>query len=126
MAKKAIISKDAPAAIGPYSHACESNGFVFVSGQLGINHETGALEPTVENQAERSLANTRAILSGIGLDLSSIVKTTIFLTDMKDFAAVNAVYAGFFDGAFPARSCIAVKALPLGGLVEIESVAARG
>lgn len=126
MAKKAIISKDAPAAVGPYSHACEANGFVFVSGQLGLNRETGEFEPTVEKQAERSLENIRAILSGVGLDMSSIVKTTIFLADMKDFAAVNAVYARYFNGDFPARSCVAVKDLPRGGLIEIESVAARG
>jgi 2-iminobutanoate/2-iminopropanoate deaminase len=125
MSKKSIVSKNVPAAIGPFSHACEANGFVFISGQLGIDRETGQFEPTVEAQAEMSLRNTKAILRDVGLDMPSIVKTTIFLADIKDFATVNAVYAKYFDGEYPARSCIAVKALPLGGLVEIESIAVR-
>lgn len=125
MSKKAIISKSAPKAVGPYSHACEANGLVFISGMLGIDPATGKLGATVEDQARYSLGNIRGILAEQGLDMSSVVKTTIFLTDMKDFAAVNAIYASFFTGDYPARSCFAVTGLPLGGLVEIETVATR-
>jgi 2-iminobutanoate/2-iminopropanoate deaminase len=125
MSKKAIISAKAPKAVGPYSHACEANNFVYVSGMLGLDPATGVLATGVEDQAKRALDTIRAVLADIGLGMSDIVKTTIFLTDMKNFAAVNAVYARFFEGDFPARCCFAVVALPLGGLVEIEAIAAR-
>jgi 2-iminobutanoate/2-iminopropanoate deaminase len=125
MGKKAIISTKAPKAVGPYSHACEANGFIYVSGMLGIDRSTGVLASTVEEEAKNSLEVIKAILADLGLGMQDIVKTTVFLTDMKNFAAVNAVYARYFTGDFPARCCFAVAGLPLGASVEIEAVAAR-
>jgi 2-iminobutanoate/2-iminopropanoate deaminase len=124
MAKKAIVCDRAPKAVGPYSHANEANGFLFLSGMLGLDPATGKLEDSLEAQTERSLSNIKAVLSGSGLDLSDVVKTTVFLTDMKDFPAVNAIYARHFSSDFPSRSCIAVAGLPLDARVEIESIAA--
>lgn len=123
--KKVICSQNAPGAIGPYSQAIEANGMVFVSGQLPINAETGLMPESPEDQADQSLKNISHILSEAGLTMASIVKTTVFLADMSMFAAVNKVYASYFDGDFPARSAVAVKALPKDALVEIECIAVR-
>jgi 2-iminobutanoate/2-iminopropanoate deaminase len=123
--KKVICSEKAPGAIGPYSQAIEANGMVFVSGQLPVNAATGEMPEGIEAQARQSLENIRHILTEAGLGMDSIVKTTVFLQDMSLFAGMNGVYATFFDGAFPARSAVAVKALPKDALVEIECIAAR-
>ena len=124
---KAINTSNAPAAIGPYSQAIDSaHGLVFVSGQLPIDPATGAFpEGGIKEQTRQSLTNAKAILSEAGLDLSNVVKTTVFLADMGDFVAMNEVYAQFFSAPFPARSAVAVKTLPKGVLVEIECIAAR-
>ena len=123
----AIHSDKAPAAIGPYSQAIDSGaGLVFVSGQLPIDPATGAfLEGGIKEQTRQSLSNAKAILEAAGLGLVSVVKTTVFLADMGDFAAMNEVYAQFFSAPFPARSAVAVKTLPKGALVEIECIAAK-
>lgn len=124
---KHISTQNAPAAIGPYSQAIEVNGFVYASGQLPIDPATGAFpEGGVKEQTMQSLLNVKAILEEAGLALSNVVKTTVYLADMGDFAAMNEVYSQFFAQPFPARSAIAVKALPKGALVEVEVVAARG
>lgn len=124
---KQISTQNAPAAIGPYSQAIEVNGFVYASGQLPIDPATGAFpEGGVKEQTRQSLLNVNAILEEAGLALSNVVKTTVYLADMGDFAAMNEVYSQFFAQPFPARSAIAVKALPKGALVEVEVVAARG
>lgn len=124
---KQISTQNAPAAIGPYSQAIEVNGFVYASGQLPIDPATGAFpEGGVKEQTRQSLLNVKAILEEAGLALSNVVKTTVYLADMGDFAAMNEVYSQFFAQPFPARSAIAVKALPKGSLVEVEVVAARG
>lgn len=124
---KPISTIDAPAAIGPYSQAVDSGaGLVFVSGQLPIDPATGTFpEGGVAEQARQSLLNAQAILRAAGLELADVVKTTVFLADMGDFAAMNAVYATFFSEPFPARSAVAVKTLPKGALVEIECIATR-
>lgn len=124
---KQISTQNAPAAIGPYSQAIEVNGFVYASGQLPIDPATGAFpEGGVKEQTRQSVLNVKAILEEAGLALSNVVKTTVYLADMGDFAAMNEVYSQFFAQPFPARSAIAVKALPKGALVEVEVVAARG
>ncbi len=124
---KQISTQNAPAAFGPYSQAIEVNGFVYASGQLPIDPATGAFpEGGVKEQTRQSLLNVKAILEEAGLALSNVVKTTVYLADMGDFAAMNEVYSQFFAQPFPARSAIAVKALPKGALVEVEVVAARG
>ena len=122
--KKVISTKDAPQAIGPYSQAIAANGFLFVSGQLGVTPSGEFAGADVKSQAQRSLQNLQAILSEAGLGFENVVKTTIFLADIADFAAVNEIYAKFFSEPYPARSTIAVKTLPKGGLVEIELIAA--
>ena len=124
---KQINTDKAPAAIGPYSQAIDSGaGLVFISGQLPIDPATGAFAPGgVAHQTRQSLLNAKAILEVTGLNLSNVVKTTVFLADMGDFAAMNEVYAQFFSAPFPARSAVAVKTLPKGALVEIECIAAR-
>lgn len=124
---KPISTPNAPAAIGPYSQAIDSGaGLVFLSGQLPIDPATGAFpEGGVKEQTRQSIMNARAILEEAGLALSNVVKTTVFLADMGDFAAMNEVYASFFTEPFPARSAVAVKTLPKGALVEIECIAAR-
>ncbi|MBP5505693.1 MAG: RidA family protein [Bacteroidales bacterium] len=124
---KALHTDKAPAAIGPYSQAIDSGaGLVFVSGQLPIDPATGAFpEGGVAEQTRQSLTNAAAILASAGLGLQNVVKTTVFLADMGDFAAMNEVYSQFFASPFPARSAVAVKTLPKGALVEIECIAAR-
>ncbi|MBU1277245.1 MAG: Rid family detoxifying hydrolase [Proteobacteria bacterium] len=126
---KAVIAQNAPAAVGPYSHACWAGELLFVSGQLGLDPATGAfVEGGVEAQAKQAMLNFAQILKTAGLDWNQVVKTTIFLQDMADFPAVNQVYAGFFsaEDGYPARACVEVAKLPLGGLVEVEGVANAG
>ena len=123
MAKEIICTDKAPAAIGPYVQAVKSNGILFISGQLGFDMKDGSIPEAVEDQAANSLKNLETIMKEAGTDKTKVIKTTIFLTDMGDFAKVNEVYGSFFEGNYPARSCVAVKELPLGGLVEIEVLA---
>lgn len=126
MIMKALTTEKAPAAIGPYSQAIEANGFVYASGQLPIDPATGAFpEGGVKEQTRQSILNAQAILRSAGLELSNVVKTTVLLSDIADFAAMNEVYAEFFGEPYPARSAFAVRALPKGALVEIEMIAAR-
>jgi 2-iminobutanoate/2-iminopropanoate deaminase len=118
-----IVSKEAPSAIGPYSHAIALNGMVYTSGQIPLIPETGEIvNGGIKEQTEQSIQNLKAVLTAAGSGLAHVVKTTCFLTDMRDFAAFNEVYAKHFTGK-PARSCVAVLALPKGALVEIEAVA---
>jgi len=124
--KKVISSEKAPGAIGPYSQAIEAGGMVFVSGQLPVDAATGEFAPGgVAEQTKQSFENIKHILAEAGLTTANIVKTTVFLADMSLFADMNAVYATYFDGAFPARSAVAVKALPKNALVEIECIAVK-
>ncbi len=123
---KVVNTKNAPSAIGPYSQAIEANGFVFTSGQLPIDPATGAFAPGgVKEQTRQSLTNAQAILKEAGIDLSHVVKTTVYLADMEDFAAMNEVYAEFFSEPFPDRSAISVKRLPKDALVEVECIAVK-
>ena len=122
----AIATPKAPGAIGPYSQAIRTGGFVYTSGQLPIDPATGTFpEGGIEAQTHQSLTNVQAILEAAGLSMKNVVKTTVFLADMSDFAAMNAVYATFFEAPFPARSAVAVKTLPKNALIEIEVVAAE-
>lgn len=123
MAKEIIATTKAPGAVGPYVQAIKANGMVYCSGQLGIDPATGKLAEGVEAQAHQSMKNMGAILAEAGCDYSSVVKTTIFLADMDDFAKVNEIYKSYFGEEFPARSCVQVAKLPLGGLVEVECIA---
>jgi len=120
---KTIQSDKAPAAIGPYSQAITAAGLLFASGQIPLDPATGAIKgDTIEVQTEQAVANVKAVLEEAGLTFENVVKTTCYLADMADFAAFNTVYAKYFTGK-PARSCVAVKALPKGALVEIEVTA---
>ena len=122
---KAISTKKAPAAIGPYSQAIRVGNLVYTSGQIPIDPATGAfVEGGIKEQTRQSLTNVRAILAEAGLAMSDVVKTTVFMADMNDFAEMNGVYAEFFSEPYPARSAVAVKTLPKGALVEIEVIAA--
>lgn len=124
--KKVISTDKAPGAVGPYVQATQAGDFVFVSGQLGLDPATGKMaEGGVEAQAKQSLKNLKAILAEAGLTTANVLKTTVFLADIADFAAVNAIYGEAFGDSFPARSAIQVGALPLGGLVEIEAIACK-
>lgn len=124
--KKIIATNNAPAAIGPYSQAIEVNGLVYVSGQLPVDPATGEFVPGgIKEQTEQSFKNIKAILAEAGLTTDNIVKTTVLLANISDFAAMNEVYAAQFEGTFPARSAFAVKDLPKAALVEIEVIAAR-
>ncbi len=123
---KPIHTENAPAAIGPYSQAIEANGFVFASGQLGLDPATGAFpEGGIKEQTRQSLTNAKSILEAAGTDLAHVVKTTVFLSDMANFAPMNEVYAEFFTAPFPARSAVAVRELPKGALVEVECIAVK-
>ena len=123
--KKCIATSAAPAAVGPYSQGVQAGNVVYLSGQLGIDPATGKLaEGGVAAQARQSLSNVLALLDSLGASPEQVVKTTVFLADMADFQTVNAEYAKVFSKDCPARSCVAVRALPLGGLVEIEAIVA--
>ena len=123
--KKAIATTKAPGAIGPYSQAIDAGPFLFISGQIPVNPETSAIAEGITAQTAQSIANIKAILAEAGLTIDNVVKTTVFLADMGDFAAMNAVYAENFTAPFPARSAVAVKELPKQVLVEIEVIAAK-
>ena len=123
--KKVISTTKAPAAIGPYSQALLVGDTLYASGQLGIDPATGAFPEGITAQTEQSFRNIHAILEEVGMTIDHVVKTTCFLSDMADFAAMNAVYERQFTGAFPARSAVAVKTLPKNGLVEIEIIAVK-
>ena len=121
---KVISTSQAPAAIGPYSQAIHVGNLIYTSGQLPLDPATGAFpEGGIKAQTRQSLTNVKAILEAAGTDMNHVVKTTVFMADMNDFADMNAVYAEFFTEPFPARSAVAVKTLPKGALVEIEAVA---
>ena len=123
---QAIHTDNAPAAIGPYSQAIEVNGFVFASGQIPLDPKTGTfVEGSIKEQTRQALTNASSILKAAGTDLAHVVKTTVYLDSMDDFAAMNEVYAEFFSHPFPARSAVAVKKLPKGALVEVEVLAAK-
>ena len=124
--KKVINTMAAPAAIGPYSQAIKVGNLVYTSGQIPINPATGNfVEGGIKEQTRQSLTNVKAILEEVGLTMGNVIKTTVFMADMNDFADMNAVYAEFFAEPYPARSAVAVKTLPKGALVEIEVVAAE-
>ena len=120
-----ITAVNAPAAVGPYCHAKLAGNTLYTSGQLGLIPATGELPQGVEAQAAQALDNLKAVLSAAGMGLEDVVKTTVFLADIKDFAAINAVYANYFTGEAPARSCVQAAALPKGALFEIEAVAVK-
>ena len=125
--KKVIATTNAPAAIGPYSQAIEANGMLFLAGQIPVNPATGEIVAGgIKEQTTQSFENIRSILAEAGLTMENVVKTTVFLADISLFAEMNEVYATYFEGAFPARSAFAVKDLPKGALVEIESIAVKG
>ena len=124
---KAISTNNAPAAIGPYSQAIEANGTVYVSGQLPIVPATGNFaEGGIKEEARQSLTNMKNILAEAGLTMKNVAKVTVLLADIANFAAVNEVYAEFFEAPYPARSAFAVAALPKGANIEIEAIAIRG
>jgi len=124
--KEIIKASNAPAAIGPYSHAVAMDGIVFTSGQLGMDPATGKLvEGGVAAQAEQALVNLENVLKAAGADMDTVVKTTVFVQDLGDFATVNGIYNEHFKADFPARSCVQVAKLPAGALVEIEAIAFR-
>ena len=123
---KVINTNKAPKAIGPYSQAIEPNGLVITSGQLPIDPATGEFAPGgIKEQTRQSLTNAKAILEEAGISMANVMKTTVFLSDMNNFAAMNEVYAEFFSEPFPARSAIAVKTLPKNALVEVECIASK-
>lgn len=123
---KALHTNNAPAAIGPYSQAIEANGFVFASGQIPLCPETGEIvQGGIAEQTRRALTNAQNIMKAAGVDLSNVVKTTVFLASMDDFQAMNGVYSEFFSEPYPARSAVAVKTLPKNVLVEVECIAVK-
>ena len=127
MMKQIISTSQAPAAIGPYSQAIMAGGFLYASGQIPIVPQSGVIEATdIQGQTHQVMRNMGAILSAAGMDYSHVIKTTVFIADMADFAVVNEVYAQYFKEQAPARSCVAVKSLPKGALIEIEMVAYKG
>lgn len=123
--KKVIATTEAPGAIGPYSQAIDTGSFVYASGQIPLDPETGLIPEGITEQTRRSLENVGAILRAAGLDYANVVKTTVFLADMAHFGAMNEVYGRFFTQPYPARSAVAVRELPKGVLVEIEVIALR-
>ncbi|MBP2114632.1 RidA family protein [Paenibacillus silagei] len=125
MTKKQVATKKAPGAIGPYSQAIVAGNWVYTSGQLGMDPETAELPGSVQEQARQSLNNVKAILEEAGASMDQVVKTTVYLKDMNDFAAVNEVYSTFFTEPYPARSAVEVARLPKDALVEIEVVARK-
>lgn len=125
MSKKILETKNAPGAIGPYSQGVEANGLVITSGQLPINPETGKLITEIKSATKQSLENCKAILEAAGLTMDNVIKTTVFLRDMNDFAAMNEAYAEYFKQNPPARSAVQVAKLPKDGILEIEVIAVR-
>lgn len=123
--KEKIESNKAPLALGPYSQAVQYNDLLFISGQLPIDRSTGELTEGIENQTRQSLTNIKYILEAANLDMSNILKTTVYLSDINNFAAMNEVYGTFFSGICPARMCMEVAALPKNALIEIEAIAGK-
>lgn len=121
--KKIIATEKAPAAIGPYSQAIVCNGMLYTSGQIPLNPSTGVMPDTIEEQTQQALNNILMILNEAGIDQKSVVKTTVFLKNMQDFQKMNGVYENFFEGNYPARSCVEVAKLPKDAMVEIEVIA---
>ena len=122
---KNVVTSKAPAAIGPYSQGIDIGNLVFTSGQLPLNKDTGEMETEIKAATKASLSNVKAILAEAGLTMDNVIKTTVFISDMNNFAAMNEVYATFFGETAPARSCVEVARLPKDVLVEIEAVAVR-
>ena len=122
---KQISTDKAPAAIGPYSQALDFGNMVFVSGQIPVDPQTGAMPESVEAQAKQALTNLKNVLTAAGLGMESVVKTVVFLKDLADFAVVNGIYESFFKAPFPARSCVAVAEIPKGAKLEIECIAVK-
>ena len=125
MNKKIISTDKAPAAIGPYSQAVEAGGFMFASGQIPIDPATGNIPEGIEAQARQALTNVKNLIEAAGLTLDAVVKTSVFIRNMDDFAKVNEIYAQFFTDRYPARSCVEVSRLPKDVLIEVEVIAAR-
>ena len=123
--KKVISTDKAPAAIGPYSQAIEVNEMVYTSGVIPVNPATGEIPSGVEAQAEQAFSNMAALLEAAGTDMASVVKTTVFIKEMNDFAKINEIYAKYFTGTFPARSCVEVARLPKDVLLEVEAIATK-
>jgi 2-iminobutanoate/2-iminopropanoate deaminase len=122
---KQISTTNAPAAIGPYSQALTAGNMTFVSGQIPVNPATGEMPATIEEQATQALTNLKAVLAAAGLEMSNVIKTAVFLADLKDFPVVNRIYESFFEAPYPARSCVQVAGIPKGALVEIECIAVK-
>ncbi|MGX7013998.1 RidA family protein [Vagococcus silagei] len=125
MSKKIINSNNAPEPIGPYSHSVMVDQMLYVSGQLGIDPSNGQLKTTLEAQTTQAFINLESILNEAGLDFKNVAKTTLFITDMANFAAVNNIYSTYFTSDYPARSCVAVAQLPMDALFEIEVIATK-
>lgn len=123
--KKVISTQKAPAAIGPYSQAIEVNGMVYTSGVIPVIPETGEIPEGSTEQAKQALTNLSNLLEAAGTSMNNVVKTTVFIKEMNDFAAINEVYATFFEGEFPARSCVEVARLPKDVMLEIEAIAIK-
>lgn len=122
---KKISTDKAPAAIGPYSQAIEVNGMVFTSGVIPVNPATGEIPEGVEAQAEQAFSNMAALLQAAGTSIEAVIKTTVFIKEMNDFGKINEVYAKYFTGTFPARSCVEVARLPKDVLLEVEAIATK-
>lgn len=123
--KKAITTNQAPAAIGPYSQAIEVNGMVYTSGQIPVNPATGEIPEGIEAQAEQVMKNVKNLLEAAGSSMDHVIKTTVFIKDMNDFTTINQIYAAYFEGDCPARSCVEVARLPKDVLLEMEAVAVK-
>ena len=122
---KVISTDKSPAAIGPYSQGLDAGNIVFVSGQIPVNVETGTMADTIEEQTAQSLNNVKNILAANGLTMANVIKTSVFLSDLNDFAAMNKVYETFFTAPYPTRRCVQVAAIPKGAKIEIECIAVK-
>lgn len=125
MMKKAIATDKAPAAIGPYSQAIEVGNLIFTSGVIPVVPETGEIPQGAQAQADQALRNLSALLEASGTDMERVIKTTVFIKNMDDFGKINEIYAGYFTGVFPARSCVEVARLPKDVLIEVEAIAEK-
>lgn len=123
--KKAISTPNAPAAIGPYSQAIEVNDMIYTSGVIPVNPATGEIPATVEEQAEQAFSNMAALLKDAGSSMEKVIKTTVFIKNMEDFGKINEVYAKYFTGVFPARSCVEVARIPKDVFLEVEAIAIK-
>ena len=126
MNKTVIASDKSPAAIGPYSQSIEVNGFIYTSGIIGVDPKTGEAKNSIEEQTKQVFDNMKGLLGDAGSSMNQVVKTTVFIKNMDDFGKVNEIYASYFDGAFPARSCVEVARLPKDLLIEVEAIAIKG